>query len=116
MRGVVWAYDYETGLAQLEQIKENYQSMRIAPIRERISKHSGCEIVFDNNDVWKMLPARESAKMCRTNISYIDRRIDQLFIQDIIKPCTTMLPYQAFRYYGPYYPEEKEVEYKWNIS
>ena len=116
MRGIVWAYDYETGLAQLEQIKENYQSMRITPIRERISKHSGCEIVFDNNDVWKMLPARESSRMCRTNISYIDRRIDQSFVQDIIKHCTIMWPYQAFRYYGPYYPEEKEVEYKWNIS
>lgn len=115
MRGIVWAYDYESGLTQLEQIKENYQSMRITPVRERISKHSGCEIVFDNNDVWKMLPARESARMCRTNISYIDRRIDQLFIQDIIKPCTTMWPYQAFRYYGPC-SKEKEVEYKWNIS
>lgn len=114
MRGIVWAYDYESGLMQLEQIKENYQSMGITPIRERISKHSGSEIIFDNKDIWKMVQARESARMCRTNISYIDRRIDQLFIQDIIKPCTTMLPYQAFRYYGPY-PEE-EVENRWIIS
>lgn len=115
MRGIVWAYDYETGLTQLEKIKENYQSMGIELVRERISKHSGCQIVFDNDDVWKMLLARESARMCRTNISYIDRRIDQSFVQDIIKHCTTMWPYQAFRYYGPY-PKEKEVEYKWNIS
>ena len=72
MRGIVWAYDYETGLTQLEKIKENYQSMGIELVRERISKYSGCQIIFDNDDVWKMLLARESARMCRTNISYID--------------------------------------------
>lgn len=115
MRGIVWAYDHESGLTQLEQIKENYQYMGITPIRERISKHSSSEIIFDNKDIWKMVQARESAKMCRTNISYIDRRIDQLFIQEIIKPCTTMWPYQAFRYYGPY-PKEEEVENRWIIS
>lgn len=115
MRGIVWAYDYESGLIQLERIKENYQSMGITPIRERISKYSGSQIIFNNEDIWKMILARESSRMCRTNISYIDRRIDQLFIQEIIKPCTTMWPYQAFRYYGPC-QKEKEVEYKWNIS
>ena len=76
-RGIIWAYDRESGNEQLMEIKRNYQLLNIQPIKERISKISYSFIAFENGDTWKSVYAAESARGHRANISYIDRRVPE---------------------------------------
>lgn len=104
MRGIVWAYLMEDGNEQMFKIIEDYERIGISVVRQRFCKYEGW-VTFENGDHWKVRPARDSSRGYRANISYIDRRIEQEWINVIIRPQTTLLPYQAYRYYGPY-PEE----------
>ena len=102
IRGVIWAYDRESGNEQLLEIKRKYQLLDIQPVQERISKSSGSFIAFDNGDTWRSVYAAESACGQRANISYIDRRVPEIIVNNIIKPCTLDIPYSAYHYYGPF--------------
>lgn len=102
VRGIIWAYDRESGNEQLLEIKRKYQLLDIQPIKERISKSSGSFIAFDNGDTWRSVYAAENARCQRANISYIDRRVPEDIVNCVIKPCTLDIPYSAYRYYGPF--------------
>lgn len=102
VRGVIWAYDRESGNEQLLEIKRKYQLLDIQPIQERISKSNNSFIAFDNGDTWRSVYAAESACGQRANISYIDRRVPEDIVNCVIKPCTLDIPYSAYRYYGPF--------------
>ena len=56
-------------------------------------------IVFKNQDVWSIIPARTNAKGNACNISYIDRNIPQELVRTIIKPATKAIPFQGYLYY-----------------
>ena len=91
--------------------------MDIKPIRRVISKSAGSWILFDNDDIWRVVRAADSGRGHSTNVSYIDRRISQEIINTVIKPATKAMPYQAFRFYLPssydWAREDEEIEAKY---
>lgn len=64
-------------------------------------KKTSCdyEIIFFNNDIWRIVPATKYSKGYRCNISLIDRDIEKSIISDIILPMTISTPYSAYNYY-----------------
>lgn len=95
MTGIIWGYTEETAKNKLKEIEENYKLYHTAEILIRRKN----EIIFNNGDRWIASGARESSRGRRCNISYIDVRIEQDFIDTVIKHCTTAGPYHAFNYY-----------------
>ena len=100
MKGIIWSYVMDDGIEQLLKIEKEYNHMGIEAQKRIISK-SQCYIIFDNNDIWKVVKASECGRGECANISYIDRRIPQNIINTIIKPVTKAKPYQAFKFYFP---------------
>lgn len=99
MRGIIWAYSRERGIEQLKNIIADYARLYIHPTKQRISQYNSW-VQFDNGDMWKICAAADSSRGHRANVSYIDRRIPQDIINNIIRPQTILPPYQAYRYYG----------------
>ena len=95
IRAIIWYKDYERGLKQLLQIKENYKLLEIYPkqIRDKF-------IQFDNDDIWELADANFPHLGKRCHISYIQRGIDAEIVDNCISPCTIAQPFQAFYYYG----------------
>lgn len=117
MKGIIWAYESDGANEKLLEIEEQYARMDIKPIRRVISKFAGSWILFDNNDIWKVVRASDSGRGHSTNVSYIDYRIPQETINTVIKPATKAMPYQAFRFYLPssydWTREDEEIEAKY---
>lgn len=117
MRGIIWAYESDGANEKLLEIEEQYARMDIKPIRRVISKSAGSWILFDNDDIWRVVYASDSGRGHSANVSYIDRRISQEVINTIIKPATKAMPYQAFRFYLPssynWTREDEEIETKY---
>lgn len=100
MKGIVWSYITDDGIEQLLKIEREYNRMGIETQKKVISTPQSY-IIFDNNDIWRVVRASDSGRGYATNISYIDRRIPQNVINTIIKPATKAWPYQAFKFYFP---------------
>lgn len=100
MKGIVWSYVTNDGIEELLKIEKDYNQMGIETQKKVISTHQSY-IIFDNNDIWRVVRASDSGRGYATNISYIDRRIPQDVINTIIKPATKAWPYQAFKFYFP---------------
>lgn len=98
MKGVIWSYTFDYGKEKLQSIENAYNLIHIPTIK-RIESQSTCQLVFENGDVWRVVRAHENMRGCRANISYIDHRIDPIFINTIIKPCTTALPFNGTQYF-----------------
>lgn len=117
MKGIIWAYESDGANEKLLEIEEQYARMDIKPIRRVISKSAGSWILFDNEDMWRVVRASDSRRGHCANVSYIDRRISQEVINTIIKPATKAMPYQAFRFYLPssydWTREDEEIEAKY---
>lgn len=117
MKGIIWAYESDGANEKLLEIEEQYARMDIKPIRRVINKSAGSWILFDNEDMWRVVRASDSGRAHCTNVSYIDRRISQEVINTIIKPATKAMPYQAFRFYLPSsynsIGEDEEIEAKY---
>ena len=115
MRGIVWAYDTDDAIAKLLEIEEDYNRLGIKPTNRVIGK-SQTYIVFQNNDMWRVVRASDSGRGYAANVSYIDYRISQEIINTIIKPATKSWPYQAFRFYFPrsydWTGEDEKIETK----
>ena len=55
IKGIIYySSNWENGIAQLKQIEENYNRMKIATTRSHYMRH-GSWIQFENGDVWKVL-------------------------------------------------------------
>ena len=117
MKGIIWAYESDGANEKLLEIEEQYARMDIKTIRRVISKSAGSWILFDNDDIWRVVRASDSGRAHCTNVSYIDRRISQEVINTIIKPATKAMPYQAFHFYLPssydWTREDEEIEAKY---
>ena len=117
MKGIIWAYESDGANEKLFEIEEQYARMDIKPIRRVISKSTGSWILFDNDDIWRVVRVADSGRGHSTNVSYIDRRISQEIINTVIKPATKAMPYQAFRFYLPssydWAREDEEIEAKY---
>ena len=108
MTGLVWGHTFEVAKNKLNDIVSQYEFMHIDIIRKRETRYEYW-IAFENGDSWRAVAATESARMNRANISYVDRKIDPMFVYEIIRHCTSAPPYNAIRYFGePYQWVEEE--------
>lgn len=102
MKGLVWGSTIISAKEKLAEIEKRYELLKISVVNKKENIHS-IQIIFENGDIWKTVSAHESARGHRANISYVDRKIDSEFIDVVIKPCTTALPYNSITYYGEPY-------------
>lgn len=103
MKGVIWGQTFESAKEQLDRIVSNYE--KIGYEKVCITKD---QALFCNGDVWAIKSASNPTLGLRANIAYIDNRIDQQIIDEVIKPSLTLLPYTAIHYY---FPEEMNYIY-----
>lgn len=99
MKGLVWGFTFEAGKEKLREIKSRYEMMGIFVIKEVETKYE-FYLIFSNGDNWRCVRASENSRGCKANISYVDRRIDPMFVDVVIRHCTCAPPYNAIAYYG----------------
>ena len=99
MRGIVWGLTMEAAVKKLEEIENDYDKYDTAKVLTKRKSSSVYELLYTNGDYWIACRASESARGHKCNISYVDDRIDIDFVQDVIRHCTCLGPYQAYRYY-----------------
>lgn len=102
MRGVVWGLTFDDAVSKLEEIESDYKRYHAARLIRRIRSKYEYKLEYDNGDTWRAVSARESSRGTRCNVSYIDARISEEFINGVIKRCTTAGPYHAINYYYDY--------------
>ena len=115
MRGIVWSFHTDDAIDQLLQIENDYKRLGIEPVNRVVGPNHNSYITFANGDMWRVVRASDSGRGYAANIAYIDIRISQEVINEIIKPATKSWPYQAFKFYYPlsYRPrEDEEIEAK----
>lgn len=98
MKGLVWGYTFKDGCEKMDEIKENYLRYNYNIISEHRNK-TRYELTFDNGDYWKVMRACESSRGCKANLSYIDRRIQDMDIVEMIHYCTVAGPWNAIKCY-----------------
>lgn len=109
MRGIVWGYTFQDGVSKMKEIESNYTFMGYNIVNKISGKYS-YQVQFDNGDIWKVARASESMRASRANVSYIDSRIPLCFVENIIKRCTYLPPYNAIHYFYPSENWAKEDE------
>ena len=98
MKGTVWGSTFQIASNKLEEIIEQYITYRI-PAKRVVKNKYNFWVEFENGDIWRACTAKESMRGVRTNVAYIDHMISPIFIDTVIKHCTTALPFQATHYY-----------------
>lgn len=98
MRGIVWGYNYDRAVKQLEIIERSYEALGY-PINYKKKHRLLFEIEFTNGDFWRILPYNDNARGYRTNVAYIDHLIDKEFIDKVITPTLSFPPFQAVNYF-----------------
>ena len=100
MKGIIYYNsNWENGIAQLRQVEENYNRMKISTIRSHYMRH-GSWVQFENGDTWRVLGAKDSARGYRWNIAYVERSIDLDTYRCIISPAAFDFPFSATRLWG----------------
>ena len=100
IKGIIYySSNWENGIAQLKQIEENYNRMKITTTRSHYMRH-GSWIQFENGDVWKVLGAKDSARGYKWNIAYIERSVNLNTYRCIIAPAAIDFPFAATRLWG----------------
>lgn len=76
---------------------KRYETMGIRLVREKKNEYERL-VYFENDDSWRLVnPIKSMGARC--NISYIDKNIDKIIIDEIINPCTLLFPYSGYNYY-----------------
>lgn len=100
IKGIIWCASghLEKGCNKLNEITKNYELMGVKLTTE---KRSPCNYrVFDNGDTWRVASACESSRGVRGNIHYIDRSINMVVLETIIRPTMTAVPFSSYQFYG----------------
>ena len=97
IKGIIWCLNIEDGLHQLNRMIEQYEYYGHYISEKKLSKTFPI-VVFGNGDIWKVRPARVSARGERCNISYIQKGISFDFIDEVIMPCMCG-PFSAYRFF-----------------
>ncbi len=101
MKGIVWYKNRDIGFEKMRQIMEGYEMMQIGIENSDLYQSKDqISVKYTNGDIWKCVPARESMRGHRTNISLVERTIDEKFLREVILPTTYMPPYKACDFYG----------------
>ena len=98
IRGIIWGSTLEEAKEELTRLKHNYLACHRAITHEVDSPLAGV-VEFDDGDFWEARVPNEASRGMRCNISYVSRSIDPDLIDNIIAPCTSLLPFNALRYY-----------------
>ena len=98
MKGIVWYNNRSRGEEKISEIIYHYDFMGIGIIKQINSKNNSF-VIFENGDIWRLVGTTDSARGQRCNVSFIEQSIEKDFIDIIIKPCTTALPFIAYNYY-----------------
>lgn len=98
MRGIVFGSTIDRAKTKMQKIIEDYQMMKIAPVRI-INRKDSIIAEFSNGDYWTTLGASESCRGRRCNVAYIDIKINQDIITEVIRPMITSKPFQAEHYF-----------------
>ena len=99
MKGIIWGSTLNRAVNKLDEIVDSYKMLGYQIDTYR--KNSlGFFVTFNNGDSWKAIYATESQRGNKCNISYIDNKINNDFVDNVIFFCTVMPPYNAFQYFG----------------
>ena len=98
IRGIIWGSTLEEAKEELTRLKHNYLACHRAITHEVDSPLAGV-VEFDDGDFWEARVPNEASRGIKCNISYVSRSIDPDLIDNIIAPCTSLLPFNALRYY-----------------
>lgn len=98
MKGVVWGATFGRAQTMIERVEKNYTYTNIKLIEKRICRNT-ISLLYDNGDFWKAIPALESMIGIRSNIAYIDLKINSDFVDQVIKPTIMSFPYQGVHYF-----------------
>ena len=72
--------------------------MEIAPLRI-INGRDSITAEFSNGDYWSAFRASEGCRGRKCNVAYIDIKINQDIITDVLRPLITLKPFQAEHYF-----------------
>lgn len=97
MRGIVWGLTFNDAKIKLLDIEEKYRPY--TDIAAKYNSKSTYEIIFENGDRWIACEASDRSRGHKCNISYIDSRIPNDIVDNIIKKCTIAEPYHAITYF-----------------
>jgi hypothetical protein len=101
MKGIVWYKNRNIGFEKMRQIMEGYEMMDIGIKNSNLyQSQNQITVEYTNGDIWKCVPAYESMRGNRANISLVERAIDRDFLLKVILPTTFMPPYKACDFYG----------------
>lgn len=101
MRGIVWYKNRDIGFEKMRQVMKGYEMMQIGIENSDLYQSKDqIYVKYTNGDIWKCVPAYESMRMNRANISLVERTIDEKFLREVILPTTNMPPYKACDFYG----------------
>ena len=98
MKGVVWGATFGRAQTMIEKIEQNYTYTSAKLIQKRINRNE-ISLEYDNGDFWRAVSALESKRGIRSNIAYIDLKINRDFVDQVIKPTIIAFPYQGIRYF-----------------
>ena len=99
MKGLVWGFTFEDGCKKLNEIKENYLRYHYT-VTQEIKTKTTYSVTFDNGDCWRAVRASESSRGNKANLSYVDIRIQDQNILNMIHHCTIAGPWNAIKFYG----------------
>lgn len=100
MKVIIWYNeDINNGRKEMERVVDTFKRFQIEVETERHTKRDSV-IKFKNGDYIKVIPAVESQRGQKCNISYVERSIDQKYFDMIIRACTIAPPIQGFNLYG----------------
>ena len=98
MKGLVWGLTFKDGCSKMDDIKQSYLLYGYN-ITKEVKTKQNCHIIFDNGDYWKVVRLTESARGNKANLSYVDSRIEDLHMLDMIRYCTCAGPWNAIKFY-----------------
>ena len=98
IRGIIWGSTLEEAKEELTRLKHNYLACHRTITHEVNSPLAGV-VEFDDGDFCEDRVPNEASRGIKCNISYVSRSIDPDLIDNIIAPCTSLLPFNALRYY-----------------
>lgn len=98
MKGLVWGLTFVDGCKKMDEIREKYLLSNYKIVGEHRTQQR-YDVVFDNGDQWRVMRASENSRGVKGNLSYVDGRIQDNSIIEMIQYCTTAGPWNAIKFY-----------------
>ena len=98
MIGIIFANTTEQGIAKLNEIQKNYETMYPEVDKDPRNRR---KIAYEapNGDYWKVALLNTSARGLRCNVAYVPQNVDNFTFNSLVLPAVTRNPFQAIHYY-----------------